>query len=58
MGTDQAHPETWPPQVVTRGHTYKVGNLPIGQVVYLRIAVIRRGSIQSPWSPILSIQVR
>lgn len=58
MGTDPAHPESWPPQVVTSGHTYKVGNLPIGQVVYLRIAVIRRGSIQSPWSPILQIQVR
>jgi hypothetical protein len=58
MGTDQTHPETWPAQVVTRGHTYKVGNLPIGQVVYLRIAVIRRGSIQGTWSPILSIQAR
>ena len=58
MGTDQAHPETWPAQVVSRGHTYKVGNLPIGQVVYLRIAVIRRGSIQGAWSAIMPIQVR
>jgi hypothetical protein len=58
MGTDQAHPETWPAQIVTRGHTYKVGNLPIGQMVYLRIAVIRRGSIQGAWSAILPIQAR
>ncbi len=58
MGTDPAHPESWPPPVVTRGHTFKVGNLPIGQVVYFRVAVIRRGSIQSPWSPNLEIQVR
>jgi hypothetical protein len=58
MGTDQAHPETWPAQVVTRGHTYKVGGLAIGQVVYLRIAVIRRGSIQGAWSAIMPIQVR
>jgi hypothetical protein len=57
MGTDPAHPESWPPQAVTKGHTYKVGNLPIGQIVYFRIAVIRRGSIQGQWSPILQIQV-
>ncbi len=58
MGTDPAHPELWPAPVMTRGHTFKVGNLPIGQVVYVRVAVIRRGSIQSPWSPNLEIQVR
>ena len=58
MGTDQTNPEGWPAPVVTRGNTFKVGNLPIGQVVYLRIAVIRRGSIQGQWSPILSVQVR
>ena len=58
MGTDPTHPEGWPASLTTRGHTWKVGNLPIGQVVYLRIAVIRRGSIVSPWSPILEIQVR
>jgi hypothetical protein len=58
MGTDATHPELWAGQVVTRGHTYKVGNLPIAQTVYFRIAVIRRGSIQGPWSQILQIQVR
>jgi hypothetical protein len=58
MGTDQAHPETWPAAIKTRGHTYKVGNLPIGQMVYFRIAIIRRGSIQGQWSPVLQIQVR
>ena len=36
----------------------RLSNLPIGQIVQVRIAVIRRGSIQSPWSPILEIQVR
>jgi hypothetical protein len=59
MGTtDLTHPENWPPQVMTRGFTYKVGNLPIGQMVYFRIAVIRRGSIQGQWPPVLQIQVR
>jgi hypothetical protein len=58
MGTDPANPQSWPTQVMTRGHTYKVGNLPIGQTIYIRIAVIRRGSIQGQWSSILQIQVR
>ncbi len=56
-GTDPANPQSWPAQVVTRGHTFKVGNLPIGTNVYVRIAVIRRGSIQGQWSSILQIQV-
>jgi hypothetical protein len=55
IGTDPTHPETWPPQIVSQGHTHKFANLPIGQIVYVRVAVIRRGSIQSPWSPILQI---
>jgi hypothetical protein len=58
LGTDPAHPETWPPQLISQGRTHKFPNLPIGQTVYVRIAVIRRGSIQSPWSPILQIMVR
>src|SRR5262249_34657153 len=58
MGTDPAHPENWPAQIVTHGHTYKWANLPIGQHIYVRIAVIRRGSIQSQWAPMLQIQVR
>ena len=58
IGTDPAHPELWPPQIMTQGHTHKFPNLPIGQLAYVRVAVIRRGSIQSPWSPILQIAVR
>jgi hypothetical protein len=58
IGTDPAHPEAWPPQIMTQGHTHKFPNLPIGQIAYVRVAVIRRGSIQSPWSPILQISVR
>jgi hypothetical protein len=58
MGTDATHPELWAPQVMTQGHTHKFPNLPIGETVYVRVAVIRRGSIQSPWSPLLQIVVR
>ena len=58
IGTDPAHPEAWPAPIITQGHTHKFPNLPIGQIAYVRVAVIRRGSIQSPWSPILQITVR
>ena len=58
QGSDPAHPELWAPGAMTSGHTYKAGNLPIGQTVYFRIAIVRRGSIQSQWSPVLSILVR
>ena len=57
-GTDPTHPENWAAQVVARGHTFKVANLPIGQTLYFRMAVIRRGSIQGQWSPLVQIQVR
>ncbi len=58
IGMDPAHPELWPAPIITQGHTHKFANLPITQSVYVRVAVIRRGSIQSPWSPILQIVVR
>jgi hypothetical protein len=58
QGGDPLHPETWAPGSVTRGHTFKVHNQPIGQIVYFRIAIVRRGSIQSQWSPIVQIVVR
>jgi hypothetical protein len=58
IGTDPTHPEAWPAHVMSKGRTHKFANLPIGQTVYVRVAVIRRGSIQSPWSPILQIMVR
>jgi hypothetical protein len=57
-GSDPNHPDAWAPGSTTRGHTFKMSNLPIGQIVYVRIAVIRRGSIQSQWTPIIQIQVR
>jgi hypothetical protein len=58
QGTDPVHPETWPTPVMSKGHTYTAKNLPIGQVVCVRIAVVRRGSVQGQWSPVLSVTVR
>jgi hypothetical protein len=58
QGTDPQHPETWPAPVMVNGRTHKFENLPIGQVLCVRIAIVRRGSVQSQWSPILQITVR
>jgi hypothetical protein len=58
QGGDPAHPETWPAPFVARGHTFKVHNQPIGQPIYMRIAIVRRGSVQSQWTPVLQIVVR
>jgi hypothetical protein len=58
QGTDPLHPETWPSPVTLPGHTHKVRNLPVGQVVCFRIAVVRRGSVQSDWTPVFQITVR
>ena len=57
-GTDPAHPETWPSPVFSTGNTFTLSNLPVGQTVYLRIAVVRRGSVQGQWSAILQVVVR
>jgi hypothetical protein len=35
-----------------------VHNQPIGQPIYMRIAIVRRGSVQSQWAPVLQIVVR
>jgi len=58
QGTDPLHPENWAPPVMVKGNVHKVANLPIGQVVCFRVAIVRRGSVQSQWSPVLQIQVR
>jgi hypothetical protein len=58
MGTDPLHPETWPSPVTVTGHTHKLENQPMGQVLCCRIAVVRRGGVQSQWSPVMQITVR
>ena len=57
-GTDPAHPDTWAPPVQMHGHTCTLRNLPVGQVLCMRIAVLRRGSVQGAWSVILEVTVR
>jgi len=57
-GTDPNHPESWAPPTQMRGHTFTLRNLPVGQVLCMRIAVLRRGSVQGAWSIILQVTVR
>jgi hypothetical protein len=57
-GTDPNHPETWAPPTQMRGHTCTLRNMPLGQVLCMRIAVLRRGSVQGAWSIILQVTVR
>jgi hypothetical protein len=58
QGADPAQPGNWPAPTMTSGSTFTLRNQPIGQLVYLRIAVVRRGSVQGQWSPVLQITVR
>jgi len=57
-GTDPNHPESWAPPTQMRGDTFTLRNLPVGQVLCMRIAVLRRGSVQGAWSVILQVTVR
>jgi hypothetical protein len=58
QGTDPLHPETWPAPAMVKGHTFKVGNLPIGQILCFRVSIVRRGSVQSQWSAVMPITIR
>jgi len=58
MGTDPAHPETWPAPKIVGGSKYTVSGLTTGQKVYFRIAIVRRGDVQGQWSDVLEVTVR
>ena len=57
-GSDPAHPEAWAPPAIAHGHTFTVNDLPIGQPFYMRVAIVRRGSVQSQWTDVLKIVVK
>ncbi len=58
MGTDPAHPETWPPPVMSDSCKYKVTGQTPGTKLYFRVAVFRIRTGQSAWSEIFSVTVR
>jgi hypothetical protein len=57
-GTDPAHPETWPTPVYESASKHAFEGLPLGQHLYFRAAVIRRGTGQGQWSDIVECTVR
>ena len=58
MGTDPAHPETWPPPVMSDTCKYKVTGQVPGTKLYFRVAIFRIRTGQGAWSEILSVTVR
>ena len=57
LGTDPAHPEAWPAPVIAGGCKHTFTGLTPGQKVYLRIAIVRRGSVQGQWSVVMEVGV-
>jgi hypothetical protein len=58
MGTDPAHPETWPAPVMSESCKYKVTGQAPGTKLYFRVAIFRIRTGQGAWSEILSVTVR
>ena len=58
MGSDPAHPETWPQPAIVGGSKYTATGLTAGQKVYFRIAIVRRGNVQSAWSDVIAVTAR
>jgi len=58
MGTDPANPQGWAAPVIESGASHDVAGLTVGQKVYFRIAIVRRGTGPGQWSDIFSVTVR
>ena len=58
MGTDPANPASWPAPVIESGCSHDFGGFTVGQKVYFRVAVFRRGTGQGQWSDIVSVTVK
>lgn len=57
FGTTQANPEAWPAPTMESGSRHTMVGQTIGQTLYCRIAIVRRGQEAGPWSTILSVTV-
>jgi hypothetical protein len=56
-GSDPLNPQNWPAPAFSKGHTFTLANQTIGQTVNMRIAIVRRGSVQSQWTQVLQVVV-
>jgi hypothetical protein len=58
IGTDPNTPDAWPNPAFSGGARHVFTDLPVGQKVYVRIAIQRRHGGLSQWSGLLEITVR
>ena len=57
FGTEPTNPDAWPKPLLESKSSYTATGLPVGQKVYCRIAVYRRGIGMGQWSPVLGLLV-
>jgi hypothetical protein len=57
-GTDPKNPDGWAGPSTRTGNTFSLYDQPIGLKLYVRIAIVRRGSGQSQWSALQEVIVR
>lgn len=56
-GADPAHPEAWPMPTFSGGCKHTFTGFPPGQKAYVRIAIVRTGSVQGKWSDVMEVMV-
>jgi hypothetical protein len=57
-GTDPAHPESWPPPVISPGCKHTFHDQAPGTKLYVRAAIQRRRTGQGKWSDIVAVTAR
>jgi hypothetical protein len=57
-GSDPTNPDAWPQADLVSTSRHTVADLPLGQKVYFRIAVVRRRGGQGQWSGVMEVTVR
>jgi hypothetical protein len=58
MGNDPANPQSWPAPTIEPGASHTVSGLAVGQKVYFRVAIFRRGTGQGQWSDVVAVVVK
>jgi hypothetical protein len=58
LGTDPSNPDSWPKPEIWPRSRFVFTNLPVGQKVYVRVAIQRRRGGLGQWSGLLEITVR
>ncbi len=57
-GPTPTAPDSWPPPVISSKCTWDLPGQPLGSLVYMRIAVVRKNGGQGAWSNVLEVTVK